>query len=103
MKVAYWATAAVVGRVPPTVFLPQPKVESALVAIRRRPAPAVTADAGELFTLVRTAFGQRRKMLRRSLAGVVSPEAFARADIRPEARPEELGIVEWGRLTDAIS
>jgi len=103
VKVAYWATAEVVGRVPPTVFLPQPKVDSALVAITRRPAPAVTADPEALFTLVRTAFGQRRKMLRRSLAGVVSAEAFARAGIRPEARPEELAIEEWGRLSDALS
>ena len=103
VKVAYWATAEVVGRVPPTVFLPQPKVDSALVAITRRPAQAVTADPEALFTLVRTAFGQRRKMLRRSLAGVVSAEAFARAGIRPEARPEELAIEEWGRLSDALS
>ena len=49
------------------------------------------------------AFGQRRKMLRRSLAGVVAPEPFERAGIRPEARPEELGIEDWGRLTDALA
>jgi 16S rRNA (adenine1518-N6/adenine1519-N6)-dimethyltransferase len=101
VKVAYWATARMVGRVPPTVFLPQPKVESALVAITRRPAPAVAADPDRLFPLVRAAFGQRRKMLRRSLAGVVGPETFERAGIRPDARPEELGIEAWGRLADA--
>ena len=103
VKVAYWATARVVGRVPPTVFLPQPRVESALVRIDRRPAPAVDADPGRLFALVRAAFGQRRKMLRRSLAGVVDPEAFERAAIRPDARPEELAIEDWGRLTDAVA
>ena len=43
VKVAYWATAAVVGSVPATVFVPQPKVESALVRIERRPAAAVDA------------------------------------------------------------
>ncbi len=102
VKVAYWATAKVVGRVPPTVFLPQPKVESALVAAScGRPAPAVDADPDRLFALVRQAFGQRRKMLRRSLAGVVTPEPFEPAGVRPEARPEELGIDAWGRLTDA--
>jgi 16S rRNA (adenine1518-N6/adenine1519-N6)-dimethyltransferase len=103
IKVAYWAAARVVGRVPPTVFLPQPKVESALVRIERRDQPAVGADPDRLFALVRKAFGQRRKMLRRSLAGVVSPEMFELADIRPEARPEELGIEAWGRLTDAVA
>ena len=102
VKVAYWATARVVGRVPPTVFLPQPKVDSALVQITRRPRPAVAADPDRLFELVRAAFGQRRKMLRRSLADRVTPAMFEQADIRPEARPEELGIEQWGRLADAM-
>ncbi len=54
-----------------------------------------------LFALVRTAFGQRRKMLRRSLAGVVTPEQFAAAGVSETARPEELGIDDWVRLTEA--
>lgn len=102
VKVAYWATAQVVGRVPPTVFVPQPRVESALVAIRRRPSPAVApavADPERLFELVRAGFGKRRKMLRRSLAGVVDVAAFACAGVRPEARAEELDVEAWGRLT----
>ena len=98
VKVAYWATAKVVGLVPATVFLPQPKVESALVAIERRPEPAVDAPPDRLFELVRAGFGQRRKMLRRNLAGLVPPEAFEAAGVRPEARAEELDVVAWGRL-----
>jgi 16S rRNA (adenine1518-N6/adenine1519-N6)-dimethyltransferase len=99
VKVAYWATAKVVGRVPPTVFHPVPKVESALVRIDRRPAPAVgDVDPAWLFRLVRAGFGQRRKMLRRSLATLVPAEAFATAGIRPEARAEELSVDDWGRL-----
>lgn len=103
VKVAYHARARVVGRVPATVFLPRPKVESVLVRIDRLPRPAVDAEEGLLFELVRQAFGQRRKMLRRSLAGVVSSAAFAAAGVAPEARPEELGIAEWGALTGAVS
>lgn len=101
VKIAYWAQASLVGRVPPTVFLPQPKVESTLVFIERLVAPAVDpsqVDAKWLFTLVRAGFAQRRKMLRRSLAGLVAPEAFIDAGIRPEARAEELDVIEWGRL-----
>ena len=103
VKVAYWATAEIVGRVPPTVFLPRPKVESALVSIVRRPRPAVdnAIDRERLFALVRAGFGQRRKMLRRSLAGLVPPAAFEAAGIPPEARAEELSVEEWGRLATA--
>ncbi len=105
VKVAYWATAKVVGRVPPTVFHPVPKVESALIRIDRRSEPAVGADIDPawLFRLVGTGFGQRRKMLRRSLAALVIPEAFVAARIRPEARAEELSVEDWGRLAACTS
>ncbi len=100
VKLAYWAEAEVVGRVPPTVFVPEPRVESALVRIRRRPPPAEAAavDRERLFGVVEAGFGQRRKMLRRSLAGLVDAEAFARAGVRPEARAEELDLAAWSRL-----
>ena len=102
VKVAYHATAEVVGRVPATVFVPKPRVESVLVRIQRRPGgPAVAADPNRLFALVRAGFGQRRKMLRRSLAALVDDTALERAGVRPEARAEELTIDDWGRLADA--
>lgn len=104
VKVAYWATASVAGLVPASVFVPVPKVESALVRIVRREVPAVAAaDRELLFRLVGTGFGQRRKMLRRSLAGHVSPEAFAAAAVDPRARPEDLDVVAWGRLAEAVA
>ena len=101
VRVTYFARAEVVGRVPASVFIPRPRVESVLVRLVRRQEPAV--DTGlvsyeRLDTVVRAGFAHRRKMLRRALAGVVEPEAFARAGVRPEARAEELDIVAWGRL-----
>jgi 16S rRNA (adenine1518-N6/adenine1519-N6)-dimethyltransferase len=101
VKVAYWAHARVVGRVPPTVFYPKPRVDSALVWIQRRPAPAVPPDAvsyARLGEVIGAGFGQRRKMLRRSLAKVVDPEAFSWAGVAPDARAEELDVHAWGRL-----
>jgi 16S rRNA (adenine1518-N6/adenine1519-N6)-dimethyltransferase len=98
VKVDYWATARVVGVVPPTVFVPRPNVDSALVDIRRRPVPAVPADRARLFELVRAGFAKRRKMLRGALAGLVPADAFECAGIRPEARAEELDVAAWGRL-----
>jgi 16S rRNA (adenine1518-N6/adenine1519-N6)-dimethyltransferase len=100
VKVAYWARAKVVGRVPATVFLPQPRVESVLVSIERRDEPAVPGSPERLFGLVRAGFGQRRKMLRRSLASLVDAAGFERAGVRPEARAEELDLDAWARLAE---
>ncbi|NNE12481.1 MAG: 16S rRNA (adenine(1518)-N(6)/adenine(1519)-N(6))-dimethyltransferase RsmA [Ilumatobacter sp.] len=101
VKVAFWADAKVVATVPASVFVPRPNVESALIRIDRRPPPDVDADA--LFSLVRQAFGQRRKMLRRSLHDVVRPEQFAAAGVAPDARPEQLALDDWCRLAGAVT
>jgi len=102
VKVSYYAEAQVVGRVPPTVFVPKPKVDSALVEIVRRPAPTVAVDDPDaLFALVRAGFATRRKMLRRALAGVVDDAAFAAAGIDPSARAETLALADWARLSAA--
>ena len=103
VKIAYWAEAAVVGIVPPSVFLPRPKIDSALVRIDRRPAPAVGCDRERMFALVRAGFAQRRKMLRGTLRDLVPDKAWAIAGVRPEQRAEELDVFAWGRLTDAAT
>lgn len=105
VKVAYWATARLLGDVPPSVFIPRPKVNSSIIEITRRPQPAGSKDLAprELFSVVRKAFGQRRKMLRRSLADITTPETFTRSNISPEARPEELDVEQWIRLAREIT
>jgi 16S rRNA (adenine1518-N6/adenine1519-N6)-dimethyltransferase len=100
VKVAFWASARIVGVVPPSVFVPRPNVDSALVEIVRRQPPAI--DPVAVFRLVRTAFNQRRKMLRRSLAGVVAAEQFAAVGIEPTARPQELDVEAWCALAEAV-
>jgi 16S rRNA (adenine1518-N6/adenine1519-N6)-dimethyltransferase len=101
VKVAYWAQARIAGIVPASVFVPRPNVESALADITRRDAPAVDADRARMFELVRASFGQRRKMLRRSLGALVDTAVFEHAGIDGQRRPEELDVHEWGALTDA--
>lgn len=103
VMVAYRARARVLTTVSADCFLPRPRVESALVEIERRPVPAVTADPERLDALVRAAFGQRRKTLRRSLAALVDVGHFARAGVDPADRPERLSIEDWGRLAEAMS
>jgi 16S rRNA (adenine1518-N6/adenine1519-N6)-dimethyltransferase len=101
VKVAYHAVARIVGRVPPTVFIPRPKVESVLVRVDRRPTVAVDPEVvtpQRLFEVVRAGFGRRRKMLRGALSGVVSPDSFAATGVDPRARAENLSVEDWGRL-----
>lgn len=103
LHVSYWAEATIVARVPPTVFHPRPRVESVLVRLVRHPAPPVDADFGAMMALARQAFGQRRKMLRRSLGGRVSDAQFEAASIRADARPETLSLCDWSRLAIVVA
>ncbi|MDP6868263.1 MAG: 16S rRNA (adenine(1518)-N(6)/adenine(1519)-N(6))-dimethyltransferase RsmA [Acidimicrobiales bacterium] len=103
VKVAYHAESRMVGRVPPSVFLPRPNVDSALVEVVRRQRPAVDADPDRLFALVRAGFGQRRKMLRRSLAGLLDEGAIKAAGVDPTERAEQLGLEQWAALVGATT
>src|SRR6478672_7986423 len=106
VKVAYFAEAQVVGLVPPTVFVPKPKVDSALVRLRRRSEPPVSVPSADgLFTLVRAGFAQRRKMLRRSLAPVLgdtAPAVLEAAGVAPTARAEALGRDGYHELESLV-
>lgn len=104
LRVQYYAHASVVGKVGPNVFVPKPNVDSALVKIVRRESVAVDpalVSEGELFSVIRTSFGQRRKMLRRSLHEWASEGVFDRAGVAETRRPEELTLEEFARLAAA--
>jgi 16S rRNA (adenine1518-N6/adenine1519-N6)-dimethyltransferase len=105
VKVAYHATAAVVGVVPPTVFMPRPKVDSAVVRFERRPAPPVDVPSPDaLFALARAGFGQRRKTLRQALRPVLgnrAEEVLAAAGIPSLTRAEALPLDQWAALARA--
>jgi len=102
LRVGYWADGEIVARVPASVFHPRPRVESVVVALRRRADPAAAADPARLFELVRTAFRGRRKMLRRSLAALADEDAFRAAGVASESRPQELALADWDRLALAV-
>jgi 16S rRNA (adenine1518-N6/adenine1519-N6)-dimethyltransferase len=104
VRLQYFATARIVGRVSPTVFLPRPRVESALVEVRRRAQVAIDpryAPEADIFEVVRTAFAQRRKMLRRSLADWSDPGVFERSGVEATRRPEELTLEQFAALAAA--
>jgi len=90
--------------VPPTAFLPPPRVVSSVIHLGMRVEPRYRVIDQTFFKeLVRAVFGTRRKMLRHSLRrffeqrGAALPEAF-----RLEQRPEELAVEELVRLSNAL-
>lgn len=91
-------TVRVALRVPAHVFFPAPAVESAVAVIDRIPAhPA----APEAIRLAAAGFGQRRKMLRSSLRGLVDESVMRGAGIDPTRRAETLSPEDWLRLAVA--
>ncbi len=91
------ATPAYGFGVPARAFTPPPKVDSAVVRLDPHPAPF--EDVAALERVTAAAFGQRRKMLRRSLRALGDAEALlAAAGIDGEARPETLQPEAFARL-----
>ena len=103
VKVAYHAEARKVGRVPPSVFLPRPRVDSALVDVVRRPEPLVAADPEVLFRLVRAGFAHRRKMLRGALRGIVDEAGLVAAGVDPTLRAEDLDLAQWAAIAAGVA
>jgi 16S rRNA (adenine1518-N6/adenine1519-N6)-dimethyltransferase len=105
VRIAYFAHAKIVGSVPPAVFVPQPKVDSALVELVRRDAPPVDVPSrARLFELVRAGFRHRRKMLRSSLRAELGGRTEAvlnSATVDPRARAESLGLAQWAAIARA--
>ena len=91
---------------PPGAFRPPPKVHSAVVHFRFRPAAVDIADSAVFESMVRSMFTQRRKTLSNALAPFATARranpraALAHADIDPRRRPETLQLTELARLAD---
>ncbi len=103
IRLAWFARAELLATVPPEVFIPRPRVTSALVGITRREPPSTVVSESDLMALVARAYSQRRKMLRSTLGKAVSAAAFEAAGIAGTSRPEELDVVAWARLTEAVN
>jgi len=105
----YHAVPTVLFDIPPSAFMPPPKVDSAFIHLAVRTAPPVSAPREQLFRLIRTAFGQRRKGIRNSLKAL-SPacdaalsSALEKCGIAPLERPQNLSLEDFDRLANALS
>lgn len=107
----YYAEPEILFDVPPSCFLPQPKVTSAVLTLRvRTEPPCEIADEAMFFRVVRAAFAQRRKTLSNALAAGF-PE-WTKAELTdcvvacghaPTVRGETLSIPEFAALARAIA
>jgi len=87
--------------VAPSAFVPPPKVTSAVARLTPRPHGERLSDLTPLERITQAAFGQRRKMLRGSLAGIIGDPCnqLAGLGLSPTARAEELSVGDFVRLT----
>lgn len=95
-------TAVLVDRfpVPPQVFVPSPNVASNVLRLDRVQPPALLPEA---VGLARLAFGQRRKMLRRSLRGRVGDDAYRKVGLVGTLRPEDLTPEQFVALAAGVA
>jgi ribosomal RNA small subunit methyltransferase A len=107
----YYAEPEILFEVPPSCFLPQPKVTSAVLTLRvRTESPCEIADEAMFFRVVRAAFAQRRKTLSNALAAGFPEQTKAEltdcivaCGHAPTVRGETLSIPEFAALARAIA
>lgn len=96
--VSLHGTIEVALRVSPHLFVPRPKVESTVAVIDRCKADPLAERAIEI---AGTAFGQRRKMVRSSLRGLLEAASIEAAGIDPTMRAEDLSPADYLLLAAA--
>lgn len=111
LSVQYYAEPEIVTNVPPNCFMPRPNVGSAVVKLRRFGNPPVEVqDEKFMFSIIRAAFNQRRKMLVNALAGA-GEFSFSKEQteavldsigISAQIRGEKLSLAEFAKLADRL-
>jgi len=95
--VANFGQAEIIRVIKPNAFLPQPKVDSALLHITLDSTPHVP-DAGRFERFLHHGFVQPRKMLNKRFP----KELLQKIGIDPQRRPQTLGFEEWVKLFKAV-
>lgn len=94
-----WYDVDYLFTVPPTVFNPPPKVQSGVIIMRRNTRTTLGCDERSFRTVVKTAFGQRRKTLRNSLRSLLPPGGRLPDTPLMALRPEQLTVDDFIQLT----
>lgn len=109
VAVQYYCEVEGVVNVPKEVFVPQPKVDSAVLNLKiRKEKPVELMDDQVFFQVVKAGFGQRRKTLNNSLMGVegitkeIAGAALEAAGIETSRRAETLTLEEFAKLSNEV-
>ncbi len=109
VAVQFYCDTEIVAKVPRHLFVPQPNVDSIVIALRVRPERKYRVDSEDLFfKVVKAAFGQRRKTLLNSIASMgnlskdMVKEVLEEAGIDPKRRGETLSLDEFAILSNVI-
>lgn len=109
LLVQYYCNTSIVRKVPPTCFIPRPKVDSIVIRLDRLEEPKVKVNNEKLFfDIIRNSFNMRRKTLWNGTKSFgLSKEnleaAFEKAGVDPKRRGETLSIQEFALLSDCIN
>lgn len=112
IAVQYYARAEIVHYISSEVFIPQPRVESAIITLDlKKPYPERADNEDIFFKVVRAIFQQRRKIIRNSLSKAaqvdfprdIVDEALASAGIDPKIRGEKLSIKRIIKLSNKLA
>ncbi|MGH2727906.1 MAG: 16S rRNA (adenine(1518)-N(6)/adenine(1519)-N(6))-dimethyltransferase RsmA [Actinomycetota bacterium] len=106
-KIAYMAAARVAFRVSRRVFLPEPDVDSVVVALKRLDSAPVEGERSRIFGVIEAGFATRRKTIRNTLrgAGADPPDverALAAAGVSGGERAERLGLEEFAAIARVL-
>lgn len=97
-----WWNVEYLFTVPPTEFNPPPKVESGVIVMSRNGRTSLGCDEKAFRTVVKTAFGQRRKTLRNSVRPLLAPGASMPDSPLMALRPEQLSVEQFIELTNLL-
>ena len=98
-----WYDCEYLFSVEPSVFAPPPKVRSGVLRLTRNSRTSLGCDPALFRRVVKTAFGQRRKTLRNSLAPIIPPGSPALLSELMPLRPERLSVDQFIELTNLIA
>ena len=109
LLVQYYCDTKIIRNVPPSCFIPRPKVDSIVIRLDRLKERRVKVkDEQLMFEIIRHSFNMRRKTLWNSTKQLginkeVLEKAYEEAEIDPKRRGETLSLEEFARLSDKIT